>query len=214
MAAKKKSTTKKSSNSNDVNITSTVGASGKNSLVGQKISINLKKESIFGVGPIWLTPKNYWCEIPDDLTPEEYATISMGLKLGKIVKGKEFIPPVDRDESVLENWYRRIKQFGLSNKNNRDVKELRSDLKYLILSGKDKNWTAKEIAEYCLQREAEGANRREVIRQLTQVVVNSGDTSKVWEEPDEEPGIISRGENEKDTNKSESESDALGQVIN
>lgn len=156
---------------------------GRNNLIGKEISINLRATSMFGIGPIFLTPKNYWCVIPDGLTNEEYNMIQVHLNDGLLVMGKKFIEPVARASDVPEEYWIAIDKSGLDNKVTKDK------FAKLLRMGVDRNYTAKEIAEYCLQRESKRKNRKGVINALTQIINNHSSPLTMWEPPDEAEGI-------------------------
>ena len=154
-----------------------------NSLSGKEISINLKATSYFGVGPIWLTPENYWCVVPDTLTYEEYATLSKSLQNGTVVLGKVFVPPVEKASNVLEKYWLAIERNGFDNK------KTKTDFSMLIKRGSDSGWTALEIVNYCLEKENSGRRRKEVIRLLEQVIKNYDGPLRLYEPPDSDQGI-------------------------
>lgn len=154
-----------------------------NSLVGKEISINLKKETYFGLGNIWLTPDAYWCTIPDNMTPEQYNIIDKSLQAGTIVLGKVFIPPIDKASNTLEKYWLMIKESGL------ESKKAKSEFAMLIKRGSDSGWTALEIVNYCIEKETKGRKRKDVLRLLEQVAKNYDGPVRLYDPPDEAEGV-------------------------
>lgn len=166
----------------------TVGGSsnvsyGMNNLIGKEVSINLKRNAVWGTGPIWLTSKNYWCTIPEGMTMQEYDMISKALSGGELILGKQFIPPIDRKELVLEEYWTAIEVKGFETKVSRDM------FARLLRVGVDRGYSAKEIATYCIQRETKRKNRKEVLRLLNQILDHHDSPVTMWEPPDEEEGV-------------------------
>ena len=166
-----------------VDIYNTVSSYSQPSLAGNLISINLKANSYFGVGPIWLTPENYWCEVPHGLSSDEYLTIQKSINVGTIVLGKQFIAPVDKPSNILEKYWMMIERQGMDNK------KTKAEFSMLIRRGTDSGWTALEIVNYCLERENKGKRRKDVIRLLEQVAKNYDGPLRLYEPPDEAEGI-------------------------
>lgn len=154
-----------------------------NSIAGKEISINLKVNSYFGVGPIWLTPENYWCIVPQGLSAEEYDIIARSIQNGTLVLGKVFVPPVEKASNILEKYWLSIERNGFENK------KTKTDFSMLIKRGSDSGWTALEIVNYCLEKENSGRRRKEVIRLLEQVVKNYDGPLRLYEPPDTAQGI-------------------------
>jgi hypothetical protein len=153
------------------------------SLVGKEISINLKEESYFGVGPIWLTPENYWCVVPDNLSAADYNVIGNAIRSGKIVVGKTFIPPVDKVSNTLEKYWLMIERNGFDHKNTK------SEFSMLIRRGSDSGWTALEVVNYCIEKETKGRRRKEIIRLLEQVAKNYDGPLSLYDPPETAQGI-------------------------
>jgi len=154
-----------------------------NSLQGKEISLNLKKESYFGVGSIWLTPDNYWCVIPDDLTLSDYEIIGKAISSETLTLGKVYIAPIEKASNVLEKYWLLIERNGFDNK------KAKTDFSMLIKRGVDSGWTALEIVNYCLDKENKGKRRKELIRLLEQVAKNYEGPLRLYEPPDEAQGI-------------------------
>lgn len=144
----------------------------RNNLIGKHISLNQKKETYFGVGGIWLNGDNYTAEVPDGLSDEEYRVISASIADGTLVVGEAFIPPIDKFNSVREEYWQAVKAYGIDNK------DVRQKFITLVRRNQDRGWTAYEIAEYCLQKEANYKKRAKEMLLFKQVIDNhSGPTS-------------------------------------
>jgi hypothetical protein len=154
-----------------------------NSLQGKEVSLNLKKESYFGVGSIWLTPDNYWCVIPNNLNSSDYEIIAKAISLGTLTLGKVYIAPIEKASNVLEKYWLLIERNGFDNK------KAKTDFSMLIKRGVDSGWTALEIVNYCLEKENKGKRRKEIIRLLEQVSKNYEGPLRLYEPPDEAQGI-------------------------
>lgn len=140
---------------------------------GRDIVLNLTQESFFGVGDkIWLTPNNYTCKIPENLTYEEEKIIRTALAAGSIRLGTQYIPNITRDKEVLAEYWSYVKQYGLSTITDQPgYKTYEKFRKTLLKYGTDRNWTAKEIAKYCIEQEKQYKNRSTVIKLLNEVVL-------------------------------------------
>lgn len=130
------------------------------------VSLNLKRETFFSLpsGKIKLNCTKYSCPIPDNLTADETARIRRALENGILVEGDRFIAPIDRNQDVLREYATEIKQYGL-NLNSQKLPTTKK-LQTLFRNGVDRNWTAKEIANFCIQEEKNGKNRKEIISVL------------------------------------------------
>lgn len=135
---------------------------------GKTVSLNLKMETFFGVGSIWLSPKKTSCIIPNDLTMSQEALIRKALAAGVLVEGDVKIPPIDKDKSVLEEYWQSIRLYGLepANPNSKSMIKFQA----LYKKGVDRNWTAKEIASYCMEKER-GYKNRELVLKLMQDIL-------------------------------------------
>lgn len=133
---------------------------------GETFSLNLKKESFLGIGDIWLSYKNHTAKIPEDISDALEKKIRNAVAKGILVPGDTFIPPITKDEAVLEEYWEYIKVFGLDVKP--EGKQSDSVIKFrkLFKDGVDRNWTAKEIARFCSKREVEYKNRKRVLKLL------------------------------------------------
>lgn len=133
-------------------------------LVDKTFSLNLKKQTILGFGRFWLTPENYSFTVPSDATQDELASITRAVSNGTLVEGDTYVPPIDRDESVLDEYWHLIKTYGLDTNNNKSESTIQ--FRKIFKNGTDRNWTAKEVAKYCIKKEAEYKNRDKIIRLL------------------------------------------------
>ncbi len=158
-------------------------ASSTHPLVGKTISINLKAGTYFGVGDIWLTPDNYWAEVPDNLLAADYAVIERAIKAGTVQLGQHFIPPVEKASNTLEKYWLMIERRGF------DDKQVKADFSMLLRRGQDSGWTALEIVNYCIEKEQAGKRRKEVIRLLDQVAKNYDGPLRLYDPPDTAEGI-------------------------
>jgi len=140
------------------------GQSTETPIKGKVVSLNLKKETFLGIGPMWFTPKNYCITIPSNLTADQVERVRNALKAGILVEGDVYIPPIDRDEKVLDEYWQLIKAYGLNS--TEDKSKSMIAFRKLMKQGTDRNWTAKEIAKYCIKQETAGKNRDRVIKLL------------------------------------------------
>lgn len=141
------------------------------SVKGKTISLNLKSETFFGVGSIWLTPKNYTTVVPSTLTPDQEEIIQTALNSGLLLEGDVYVPPLDRQESVLEEYWQLIRAYGLdpADPKSKSMPAFRK----LLKTGRDRNWTAKEVAKYCIKQETAYKNREKVLKLLQDLHKNS-----------------------------------------
>ena len=169
----------------DLGITATIG--GQSSLVGQKISINLKERSFFGIGNvIWLTPERYWCEIPAGMKEEDYAKIEHALTTNQIVLGKKYITPIDKPAGVIDEYWAIIQRGNCLNN-----KELKDKIAHVFVrqDGIDRGHTLMEIFLACKAREEKGHHRNDVIQWLETAVNEVGGQLRLYEPPEDEQGL-------------------------
>ena len=133
-------------------------------LVNKSFSLNLKKQTILGFGRFWLTPEQYSFTVPEDATQEELAAITRAVSNGTLVEGNTYVPPIDKDQAVLDEYWHLIKTYGLDTNNSKSESTIR--FRKIFKEGTDRNWTAKEIAKYCIKQESEYKNRDKIIRLL------------------------------------------------
>lgn len=159
---------KAKSQDNDIQISGTVGATtisgAKSTTEVKEISLNQKVESFFGIGSIWLTHENYTAKIPGNLTSQQIEILQQGLDRGLIVEGNVYIPPIDKNPEVLEEYWHLVKTYGIDTNDEKAIST--KAFRKLFRNGVDRNWTAKEIANHCMEREARGKNRDRVMKLL------------------------------------------------
>lgn len=155
-------------------------------LVGKIISLDLRKDSYFGVGNIWLTQKNYWAKIPAGLTPAGYDVIRRALQSGLIVLGKKYIPQVEKNKSTIEDYWKLIQ----SSRNNGSIsKDTIEQFKNLLKKKTTEGWTVTEVVAYCKAKERESRNREHVLTFLKSVEAMYEGPLSLTEEPSDQEGI-------------------------
>ena len=148
-----------------LNISTTVNNVTTNSisLKGKPISLNQKVEAFFGTSgkAVWLSDKKYSTVVPDNISPEEEQQLINALSQNILLMGDVYVPPIDKDPKVLDEYWELIKNYGLDPGN----PKCKSFPKFSKLLKKpiDRNWTAKEITNYCMQLEAKGKNRQKIL---------------------------------------------------
>tara|TARA_R110002074_G_scaffold402324_1_gene607026 strand:+ start:66614 stop:67180 length:567 start_codon:yes stop_codon:yes gene_type:complete len=148
-----------------ISISGTVGAeTSKQTLKGKEISLNQKAESFFGIGDIWLTHTNYSATVPQNISPQHLSILEGALARGQVVLGNKYIPPIDRKDEVLEEYWHLIKTYGLDS--TKDKCPAMVAFRKLFRVGTDRNWTAKEIANFCIERETRSKNRDKTLKLL------------------------------------------------
>lgn len=164
-----------------------LGASGRSSLAsklaGKIISLNLKKETYFGISNIWLTPERYWATVPDNLSDQDYAIIAKSLEHNKLVLGKTYIPPIDKVSNICEKYWELLSKSGF------DSKDTKAAFSTLVRKGQDSGWTAVEIAQFCLEKEQKARKREGVVKLLTQLIKSYDGPIQLWDPPEESEGI-------------------------
>jgi hypothetical protein len=136
------------------------------SLKGKNITLNFAKESFFGVGDIWLQEGKYTCVVPDNIKEKDEEILRDAIQKGIVVLGDHFIPNINKEQAVLEEYWDYIKTFGFEDTQNHKAF---SKFKKLFKYGIDRNWTAKEIVKYCISNELNYKSRPNVIKLLNQV---------------------------------------------
>ncbi len=135
---------------------------GVSPLVGEVISLNAKMGPFFMIGDINLSEKRWWATVSPEMPEEYYRVLNASLRSGYILRGKQQIHAIDKEEGVLEAWYALVNVEGKSPKSIAAFKDL-------IRQGQEGNHTLLEIAEYCLHNERKGKNREEAINLLKEV---------------------------------------------
>lgn len=199
MATRKKATTKKQTQTDAVveqetlatENTESVGVLGtqieekmktnKDKLVGKTISLNQKNGPFFGIGDLWLNNTNYHAEVPDNLTEHGYQLVMDSLKSGKIVLGKIYIPPVDKDPSVITQAIKIVKEKPRS--------EVVSYLRQLIKVENKGGYTPVEIISECMNAERNSRNRKEIVELLSDTLQLYKGPVTLYTPPDNETDI-------------------------
>jgi hypothetical protein len=140
-------------------------------LKGKTYTLNQKKRVTFGVGNIWLTTKNPTITFDKDLSSQEESIIRKAIADGTLVEGSTVILPIDRDDKVLAEYWHLVKTYGLVPADTKSKSMIK--FKSLLRLGSDRNWTAKEIAKYCIKQEQEYKNRENIIRLLNDLHKNA-----------------------------------------
>ena len=143
-----------------------LGISGK--LGGQFVSLNQKVANYFGLSngeneqpALWLSAENWVDKLPETLTPEQEVQIEKALSLQKIILGKEWIPAIDKNPSVLDGWLKVLSK-------SRTVKgDFELAMQELFRYKQDGNYTALEIATAMLEKEESSLNRPHFVQYLT-----------------------------------------------
>lgn len=147
-------------------------------LKGKNITLNFQKESFFGVGDIWLQEGNYTCVVPENISPRDEDILRDAVNKGIVVLGDHFIPNVQKDEKVLEEYWDYVKRFGFADSSKHKSFE---KFKKLFRYGTDRNWTAKEVVKHCISCELKYKSRADVIKLLNEIYnrLNCPDTLSV-----------------------------------
>lgn len=137
-------------------------------------------QSFFGISNIWLSYQDHSCVIPDTLTIAEENIVKKALDRGVLVEGDVKIQPIERHQNVLDEYWNLIKIHGLDAANEKSVslKKFRA----LYKSGVDRNWTAKEIANYCYRQEQSYKNRKPVLKLLEDIMLFGSGPDTLLEE--------------------------------
>jgi hypothetical protein len=141
-----------------------------NDVRGKVISLNQKLESFFGVGKVWLSSKNYSCTVPADASTDDVLLIKEAIAKGILVEGDVYIPPIDRNPSVLEEYWSLVKTYGLETTNDKSPAMIK--FRKLLRHGVDRNWTGKEIAAHCIRQEEAYKHRPKIIQLLKEFQAN------------------------------------------
>lgn len=161
-------------------ITATIG--GKRPLVGEIISLNCRRESFFGAGKIWLNSITYHAAIPSDISDKDLGMIQTALERGVLVKGKQYISPIEQDKKVLDEFASFLK---LGNKPN-EMPKLCKKLRDTIFARGAGGYTAHEIIRHVIKVEAGGKNRPEWVQFLQKAILMCEGVDVSVPEPDHE----------------------------
>lgn len=141
-----------------------------NTLVGKDITLNQKKESFVGVGPIWLTPENYTIKIPEGMKDEDYTMLGKLIGDGTLVLGDHLVPPVDKTKDVLDEYWNKLSSNNIDNTTKfPENAATRTKFLNLFRRGSDRNWGAHEIITFCLEKETKTKKRKNVIQFLEEL---------------------------------------------
>jgi hypothetical protein len=138
--------------------------SQQGNLIGKTFSLNQVMETFFGVGRFWLTPDNYTLTVPKDVKPSELVSISRAISQGILQEGDKYIAPITKNKDVLNEYWHLIKSKGLDTNDNKSESTIK--FRALFRNGVDRNWTAKEVAKYCIKQETDYKNRERVLKLL------------------------------------------------
>lgn len=159
MAARKKTTQKR-----DTALKGVLGtAQGEKKFLGEEVSLDLSKETYFGVGDMWLSPSSPVGFIPKKLSPLEQDAVETALRQKVLVLGREFLPPVKKDPATLDK-YMGVVNTPMSTSVSNEFKLAFSRLSRAKTEG---GYTALEIYQYCLSKEKAQKNRKVVTDYLT-----------------------------------------------
>ena len=158
-----------------------------NNYAGQFFSLNMKKSSFFGVGEnkdgskkIWLSSSNWFDQAPEGLTELEVNIIANSLKMGTIVIGKRWLPPIDKDKEVKEQYISLIKAGTACND------AFKNKIRTLVRFKAHGNYTAQELLLAMLDQEKAGQSRQVYILFLQDALAHcSGPVSLVEDYPDD-----------------------------
>lgn len=156
----------------DISANATTFTVETKTLAGLDISLDLSKQTFFGIGNIWLSPVSHTCKVPENLSKEDISILKEHINNGIIkLNSKEFIPPITRSDEVLKEYFDFIKQYGLdlTDPKSKSI----SKFKNLIRLNVDRNWSVKEIVRYCIEQETKYKNRTPVLKLLKNVLDNS-----------------------------------------
>lgn len=137
----------------------------------QFVSINLKMETYFGLGlrdggqkKLWLSPENYFDLVPEDLTDKEREQLGFAISSGKIVLGKVWIPPLDKDKGVIDKYVKALSDsLGLT-------KEFKEKMVNLFRYKEEGNYTALEIYKAMLEKEEKTRSRPDFLTYLKDAI--------------------------------------------
>jgi hypothetical protein len=174
---------KKIDKPNIINFSSLAPQRGpRDGIAGQIVSLNMKKGSMFAIGDIHLTPTNYWATISPGMDKEYYEVLHRGLEYGSIVAGKRYVPSIEKDPKVLNEYWEIVKQQGKS-------KDVIEKLKLLVKNKSDRNFSIDEIAAHLQKKEVAGRNRKEVLALITDLASYSEHSLRLPETEDKEGKI-------------------------
>lgn len=131
-----------------------------NNYAGTEVSLNLKKASYWGLGDndrgkiFWLSTENWCGTIPDDVNSEDATQIANAFAAGTLVMGREWIPALDKDKTVLRKYEQVLNDYKYVND------EFKNIWRDLLSRKKEGNYTAREILSHCIEQERKLRNRK------------------------------------------------------
>lgn len=152
---------------------------------GEKISINLKHRTYFGLGEeedmkIWLSPENWSDTVPEGLSKEEVSILEKLISSGDLVLGEKWIPPVDKDKEVLNKY------VSLLSDTQHITEDFKSKIRELFRYKQQGHYTALEIFEAMLEDEKKRRRRVAFITYLQEAIDNYiGPVQLVQDYPDD-----------------------------
>ena len=152
---------------------------GKNVLAGQVVSLDLTRQTYFGIGPIWLTPICYHVKIPEGLSANEYGDLEKALSSGVLVKGKKYIAPATRDTALLKDYERLL----ASNDPTHD-EGLLAKLRGAIFGRGQGGYTAQEIIFHLIKFERSYKDRKAIVDWLHNALPMCRGPEESFPEPD------------------------------
>lgn len=173
MATKKKST-------KESGIQVTIGS--KDPLVGEIVSLNCKESTTFIFGDINLSQKRYWAKVSENMPDVYYRTIRRALDMGILVRGKQYIPNIEKKKEYLDKL-RDIMENGTRDEL---IKEFRHLTTYKLVNG----YTIAEVVEFLRDIEIKGKRRKPILDLLIELEKFHEGPHVVVEEPSEEEGKI------------------------
>ena len=137
-----------------------------NNFAGTEVSLNLKKASYWGLGDdkrgkvFWLSSESWSGVIPDDVSSEDAAKIASAFASGTLVMGREWIPALDKDKTVLRKYEQVL------NDHKYITDEFKDTWRDLLNRKNVGNYTAREIISHCITLERKLRNRKPQIEWL------------------------------------------------
>lgn len=181
-----------------VSLGSTFKTETQQPLIGMQVTLNQKVETYYRVGSFLLTDQLYTAKIPPGLSAEEYAIIYRSLTSGVLVKGDHLIPPIDKANSVLEEYFQIINNGYYTRTNDtQSSKEVKNKLTALLNRGSDRGWTGLEIFTYCKEKEKKGRKRRDTLAILDELIASYSGPLTLYEppaKPDEVDKVVIDGD--------------------
>ena len=141
---------------------------------GEVISLNMKRTSIFGIGDnvdapkIWLTTESWCAKVPDGLTDAEANILATNIANGTVVVGKQWIPALDKDKSVMAKYLGFLDEHRTISANPKD--KFKQIIINLMQHKKEGNYTALEIYRAMLAKEKRTKNRTPFLTYLQQAI--------------------------------------------